>query len=126
MDQQQQATQNIEAVKLLSDFAKWLVTIETTAIAAVGYVLTFHESHWRLPTSVLLAAGLAFSQFPSYLQRCCFVPCQVWCRRSGRVRISGQREAKAGWHQVCQPNSSSESNPSALPLVSSCSPSCSA
>ena len=58
MDQQQQAMQNIEAVKLLSDFAKWLVTIETTAIAAVGYVLTFHDPHWRLPTSLLACSAV--------------------------------------------------------------------
>ena len=58
MDQQQQAMQNIEAVKLLSDFAKWLVTIETTAIAAIGYVLTFHAPHWRLPTSVFACSAV--------------------------------------------------------------------
>ena len=58
MDQQQQATQNIEAVKLLSDFAKWLVTVETTAIAAIGYVLTFHDPYRRLFTSVLACVGV--------------------------------------------------------------------
>lgn len=60
MDQQQQATQNVEAVKLLSDFAKWLVTIETTAIAAIGYVLTFRNPYQHLFTSVLACFAVGF------------------------------------------------------------------
>lgn len=38
-----QESRAVESVKLLSDFAKWLVTIGTTAVAGLSYVLTVHD-----------------------------------------------------------------------------------
>ena len=38
-----QESRAVEAVKLLSDYAKWLVTVGTTAVAAVSYVLTIGD-----------------------------------------------------------------------------------
>ena len=49
----------VEAVKLLSDYAKWLVTVETTAVAAVGYVLTITDPFTRGFTRILACAAVA-------------------------------------------------------------------
>lgn len=38
-----QENRAVEAVKLLSDYAKWLVTIETTAVAGLSYILAVND-----------------------------------------------------------------------------------
>ena len=58
-DTKTEATQAVEAVKLLADWAKWLVAIETTAIAVVAFVATMHDPYIRGMASVL-ASGAVF------------------------------------------------------------------
>ncbi len=60
VDTKGQATQTIEAVKLLADWAKWLITIETTAIAAVALVTTVRDPYTRGAVSVLASGAVFF------------------------------------------------------------------
>ena len=62
MDENQRETRVVEAVKLLSDYAKWLVTVATTAAAAISYVLTVRD-----PFAHGFARGIAFGAVISFV-----------------------------------------------------------
>jgi hypothetical protein len=55
------ADRSVEALKLLSDWSKWLVTIETGAIATVGALVKLGTG--QLPISAKVCATLAVSSF---------------------------------------------------------------
>ena len=62
MDEGQKETRLVEAVKLLSEYAKWLITVETTAVGAIGYVLTVRD-----PFAHGFARAIAFGAVISFV-----------------------------------------------------------
>ena len=100
IDNRGQATQTIEAVKLLADWAKWLITIETTAIAAVALVSTVHDPYTRGAVSVLacgavvcfvvsiISATLLLRSLPGIMQT--IEPSQsIWRTEDSNAMVSG-------------------------------------
>ena len=100
IDTKGRATQTIEAVKLLADWAKWLITIETTAIAAVALVSTVHDPYTRGVVSVLasgavlcfvlsiISATLLLRSLPGIMQT--IEPSQsIWETEDSNAMISG-------------------------------------
>ena len=56
------ASNSLEALKLISDWGKWLVTIETAAIAIIGTAL-ISKDRPEVPASAKVLATLAVSSF---------------------------------------------------------------
>jgi hypothetical protein len=49
---------SLEGLKLISDWAKWLITIETGAIAIIGAVIRPDKGSLSLPTKILATAAI--------------------------------------------------------------------
>lgn len=91
--------QTIEAVKLLADWAKWLITIETTAVAAIAFSMSIRDAYSQgmaraigafamvFFTISIIFATLLFRSLPGVMQA--FGLGRIfWVRKIGMVVLS--------------------------------------
>ena len=52
------ADRSLEALKLISDWAKWLVTVETGAIAVVGALIKVNGGHLPMLAKIFASAAI--------------------------------------------------------------------
>lgn len=48
----------LEAIKSLGDFAKWLIAVETTTIAGIGYITTIHGAPAGRATHIIASVAV--------------------------------------------------------------------